>query len=82
MDFPTGSARSRLKIAEWRSNRLLPALTKVFMNGSARKNRKKKQLPLTTGQGILLSLSIALLVALMYVLVHYVYLVPMQRSIE
>jgi hypothetical protein len=52
------------------------------MNGSTRKNRKKKQLPLTTGQGILLSLSIALLVALMYVLVHYVYLVPMQRSIE
>ena len=60
----------------------MPALTKVFMNGTRRKGKRKKQLPLTTGQGIALSLSIAILVALMYVLVHYVYLVPMQRSIE
>ncbi len=52
------------------------------MNGSKRKNKKKKQLPLTTRQGILLSLSIAAVVALMYVLVHYVYLVPMQKSLE
>jgi len=52
------------------------------MNGSMRRKKKNKQLPLTTLQGILLSLSVATLVALMYVLVHYVYVLPMQKPLE
>ena len=44
--------------------------------------KSKKQSSLTTRQGIFLSVSIGALVALIFVLVYYVYVVPMQRSLE
>jgi hypothetical protein len=49
-----------------------------FMKGS----KKKRRSSFTTRQGVLLSLSIGAFVALMFVLVYYVYILPMQKSLE
>ena len=46
----------------------------------SKKNRK--QFSFTTRDGIILTISIGGLVALMFVLVYYVYVLPMQKSLE
>ena len=48
------------------------------------KRSEKKNQPgsLTTRQGILLTVSIGVFVALMFLLVYYVYVLPMQKSLE
>ncbi|HSY93628.1 MAG TPA: hypothetical protein VK812_19875 [Candidatus Binatus sp.] len=45
-------------------------------------SKKKRRSSFTTRQGVLLSLSIGAFVALMFVLVYYVYILPMQKSLE
>ncbi len=47
-----------------------------------RRSLKKENSALSTRQGILLTLSIGLLMALMFVLVYYAYVLPLQKSIE
>jgi hypothetical protein len=44
--------------------------------------KRKKRSSFTARQGIFLSLSIGALVALIFVLVYYVYVLPMQKSLE
>jgi hypothetical protein len=45
-------------------------------------SNKKRRSSFTTRRGVLLSLSIGAFVALMFVLVYYVYILPMQKSLE
>lgn len=65
-----------------RSKRFFAGTTKVWLSGGSRKKKRRKQLPLTTRQGILLALSIAALFLLIFVLVHYAYDLPLQKSLE
>jgi hypothetical protein len=44
--------------------------------------KRKKRSSFTARQGIFLSLSIGALVALIFVLVYYVYVLPMQKSLD
>jgi hypothetical protein len=44
--------------------------------------KRKKRSSFTARLGIFLSLSIGALVALIFVLVYYVYVLPMQKSLE
>jgi cell division septal protein FtsQ len=47
-----------------------------------KRSKRKQRTPLTTRRGVVLSLSIGVFVALMFVLVYYVYILPMQKSLE
>jgi len=46
------------------------------------KRSKKSKPSFTTRRGILLSLSIGVFVALIFLLVYYAYVLPMQKSLE
>jgi hypothetical protein len=46
-----------------------------------RSNRKLRS-SFSTSRGLILSVSIGVFVALIFVLVYYVYILPMQRSLE
>jgi hypothetical protein len=46
------------------------------------RSKKNRQLALSTRQGLMLSLVIGAFVALVFLLVYYVYILPMQRSVE
>ena len=47
-----------------------------------RRSRRKERSSFTPRRGVLLSLSIGAFVALIFVLVYYVYILPMQKSLE
>jgi hypothetical protein len=47
-----------------------------------RRSRRKERSSFTARRGVLLSLSIGAFVALIFVLVYYVYILPMQKSLE
>jgi hypothetical protein len=47
-----------------------------------RVKKKNRRLAFTTRQGLLLSLSIAAFVAIIFLMVYYVYVLPMQKSLE
>jgi uncharacterized membrane protein YgaE (UPF0421/DUF939 family) len=44
--------------------------------------KRRKRSSFTTGQGLLLAFSIAAFVAFIFVLVFYVYVLPMKKSLE
>jgi hypothetical protein len=44
--------------------------------------KRNKGSSFTTRQGLLLTFSIAVFVALIFVMVYYVYVLPMQKSLE
>ena len=45
-------------------------------------SKKDQRSSFTTRRGVLLSLSIGAFVALIFILVYYVYILPMQKSLE
>jgi len=47
-----------------------------------RSNKKNQASSFTTRRGLLLSLSIGAFVALIFILVYYLYVLPMQKSLE
>jgi hypothetical protein len=47
-----------------------------------KRSRKNQRASFTTRRGVVLSLSIGAFVALIFVLVYYVYVLPMLRSVE
>ena len=47
-----------------------------------RRSKKNQQSTFTTRSGVLLTLSIGAFIALIFILVYYVYVLPMQRSLE
>jgi hypothetical protein len=47
-----------------------------------KRSKKNQSASFTTRRGVLLSLYIAAFVALVFVLVYYCYVVPMQKSVE
>ena len=47
-----------------------------------RRSHRQKRSSFTTRRGVVLALSIGVFVALIFVLVYYVYIVPMQKSLE
>ena len=47
-----------------------------------KRSKKNQRSSFTTRRGVMLSLSIGAFVALIFILVYYVYIVPMQKSLE
>jgi hypothetical protein len=47
-----------------------------------KRSKKNQRYTFTTRRGVLLSFSIGAFVALIFILVYYVYILPMQRSLE
>ena len=47
-----------------------------------KRSKKNQSASFTTGRGVLLSLYIAAFIALVFIVVYYCYVVPMQKSVE
>jgi len=47
-----------------------------------KRSKKNQRYSFTTRRGVLLSFSIGAFVALIFILVYYAYILPMQRSLE
>jgi len=49
---------------------------------SAIRQRRRKKIDLKTGEGLILVFGIAAFVALIFVLVYYIWYVPIERSVQ